>query len=121
MSHESGAGTGRSRAASDHIRRPRRSRCRRLPVRLACARRCAPAHSDIDIAILPHGELPCGFFAGLADRIEESTIPYDVDLVDLREVGPSFREEVLRTGIKWRERLMPVLPVRSTFGCHGRV
>lgn len=59
--------------------------------------------SDIDIAILPHGDLPLGFFADLADRIEESTIPYDVDLVDLREVGPSFREEVFRTGIKWRD------------------
>ncbi|HJU14954.1 MAG TPA: nucleotidyltransferase domain-containing protein [Stellaceae bacterium] len=59
--------------------------------------------SDIDIAILPHGELPRGFFTDLADRIEESTIPYDVDLVDLREVAPSFREEVLRTGIKWHD------------------
>lgn len=59
--------------------------------------------SDIDIAILPHGELPCSFFADLADRIEESTIPYDVDLVDLRQAAPSFREEVVRTGIKWRD------------------
>jgi predicted nucleotidyltransferase len=59
--------------------------------------------SDIDIAILPRDELPGSFFAELADTIEESTIPYDVDLVDLREVGPAFREEVLRTGIKWRD------------------
>ena len=59
--------------------------------------------SDIDIAILPRDELPYAFFADLADTIEESTIPYDVDLVDLREVDPAFREEVLRTGIKWRD------------------
>jgi predicted nucleotidyltransferase len=59
--------------------------------------------SDIDIAILPRGKLPSGFFASLADVIEESTIPYDVDLVDLREVAPSFRQQVLRTGIKWRD------------------
>jgi predicted nucleotidyltransferase len=59
--------------------------------------------SDIDIAILPRGKLPSGFFAGLAEAIEESTIPYEVDLVDLREVAPSFREEVLRSGVKWRD------------------
>jgi hypothetical protein len=47
--------------------------------------------------------LPSGFFASLAEAIEESTIPSEVDLVDLREVAPSFRQEVLRTGIKWRD------------------
>jgi uncharacterized protein len=58
--------------------------------------------SDIDVAILPREDLPPAFFARLADTIEESTIPYEVDLVDLREVSPAFREEVIRTGIKWR-------------------
>jgi uncharacterized protein len=59
--------------------------------------------SDIDIAILPRTELPRGFFSELADTIDESTIPYDVDLIDLRDVGPDFREAVLRTGIRWRD------------------
>jgi predicted nucleotidyltransferase len=58
--------------------------------------------SDIDVAILPREDLPPAFFAELADTIEESMIPYEVDLVDLREVSPAFREEVIRTGIKWR-------------------
>ena len=53
--------------------------------------------------VLPRDDLPGSFFTELADTIEESTIPYDVDLVDLREVGSAFREEVLRTGIKWRD------------------
>ena|SRR5436190_10605869 len=59
--------------------------------------------SDIDIAILPKDELPSVFFAKLADIIEESTIPYEVDLVDLREVSPVLRDKVFRTGIKWRD------------------
>src|SRR5260370_42517599 len=59
--------------------------------------------SDIDIAILPRDDLPYAFFADLADKIEESTIPYEVDVVDLREVDPAFRLEVLRSGIKWRD------------------
>ena len=36
------------------------------------------------IAILARDDLPPAFFAELQDEIEESTIPYDVDLVDLR-------------------------------------
>ena len=59
--------------------------------------------SDIDIAILPREELPHALFANLIERIEESTIPYDVDVVDLRRTAPAFREKVIRTGIKWRE------------------
>jgi predicted nucleotidyltransferase len=58
--------------------------------------------SDIDVAILPGEDLPPAFFAELADTIEESTIPYEVDLIDLRGVSPAFREEVIRSGIKWR-------------------
>ncbi|HZT87817.1 MAG TPA: nucleotidyltransferase domain-containing protein [Stellaceae bacterium] len=59
--------------------------------------------SDIDVAIQPREQLPPAFFANLAETIWESTIPYEVDLVDLREVGPAFREAVLRTGVKWRD------------------
>lgn len=59
--------------------------------------------SDIDVAILARSDLPPAFFAELADEIEESTIPYDVDLVDLRRVDPAFREHVQRSGIKWRD------------------
>ena len=59
--------------------------------------------SDIDVGILPRDELPPAFFALLADDIEESTIPYDVDLVDLRTVDPVFLEKVIHTGVKWRD------------------
>lgn len=69
----------------------------------SCARGEALQHSDIDIAILPRGEFPSTFFAVLAADIEESTIPYDVDLVDLRHADPALIEEVRREGIKWRE------------------
>ncbi len=69
----------------------------------SCARGEARQHSDIDIAILPHDQLPSGFFAELAADFEESTIPYDVDLVDLRAADPALAEEVRREGIKWRD------------------
>ena len=59
-------------------------------------------HSDIDIAILPHDELPAGFFSDLAESVEESSIPYDVDVVDLRSAAPTLIDEVRHEGAKWK-------------------
>jgi predicted nucleotidyltransferase len=68
----------------------------------SCARGEARQHSDIDIAILPRDNLPSGFFAELAADLEESPIPYDVDLVDLRCADAALVDEVRREGVKWR-------------------
>lgn len=69
----------------------------------SCARGAVRRHSDIDIAILPRDHLPIGFFGALEAKIEESTIPYDVDLVDLRHADPTLIDEVRREGVKWRD------------------
>jgi uncharacterized protein len=69
----------------------------------SCARGDARQHSDIDVAILPRDDLPSGFFAELAADFEESTLPYDVDLVDLRRADAALAEEVHREGVKWRD------------------
>ena len=69
----------------------------------SCARGAPRQHSDVDVAILPRDELPLGLFAGLEADIEESTIPYDVDLVDLRRADPALIAEVRREGVKWRD------------------
>ena len=70
----------------------------------SCARGEARQHSDIDIdiAILPKDNLPSGFFAELAADFEESPIPYDVDLVDLRQADAALVDEVRREGVKWQ-------------------
>ena len=69
----------------------------------SCARDDVLQHSDIDIAILPRDQLPFGFFGELQADIEESTIPYDVDLVDLSRADPALLDEVRREGIPWRK------------------
>jgi uncharacterized protein len=69
----------------------------------SCARGDVRQHSDIDVAILPSDELPVGFFGELQADIEESTIPYDVDLVDLRHADPALVAEIRREGVKWRD------------------
>jgi predicted nucleotidyltransferase len=69
----------------------------------SCARGEVMQHSDIDIAVLPRTDLPPEFFSTLAEQIEESSIPYDVDLVDLRRAAPTLVEEVRAEGVKWRD------------------
>jgi predicted nucleotidyltransferase len=68
----------------------------------SCARDEVMQHSDIDIAVLPRDELPSGLLTNLAAEIEESFIPYNVDLVDMRHAASSLVEEVRREGLKWR-------------------
>ena len=57
--------------------------------------------SDIDVAIETPAPLPAGVLAGLREALEESTIPYRVEVVDLADAGPAFRERVRREGIAW--------------------
>lgn len=61
----------------------------------------APVTSDIDVAILPLRRLPSGVLAALREALEESTVPQTVDLVDLSEADPAFRERVLAEGVEW--------------------
>ena len=61
----------------------------------------ATSHSDIDIAVEPHRPLPAGMLANLRDRLEESHIPYRVEVVDLSKTDLYFRERVLKEGIRW--------------------
>jgi predicted nucleotidyltransferase len=68
----------------------------------SCGRGEPRQHSDVDIGILPRDDLPSGFFAELEADIEESTIPYDVDLVDLRGADGALVDEVRCEGVKWR-------------------
>jgi uncharacterized protein len=51
---------------------------------------------------LPRDELHSAFFSDLAESVEESSIPYDVDTVDLRSAAPTLIDEVRREGVKWK-------------------
>jgi hypothetical protein len=68
----------------------------------SCARGDVRHMSDIDVGILPRDELPAGFFAKLDEVIEESTIPYNVDIVDLRKVDPVWLDAIQHEGVQWR-------------------
>jgi uncharacterized protein len=66
------------------------------------ARGDATAGSDIDVAIEPHSSLPHGLLAELREGLEESRVPYRVDVVDMRDAAPALRRRILEEGIRWR-------------------
>ena len=65
------------------------------------ARGDAARASDIDIAILPDTALEPGTLARIRDALEESTIPYEVDVIDLSSIDEPFRRRVLAEAIAW--------------------
>ncbi len=65
------------------------------------ARGDAGRASDIDIAVLPEAPLEPGTLARIRDALEESTIPYEVEVVDLSRVDAVFRRKVLAEAIAW--------------------
>ena len=59
------------------------------------------AGSDCDVGIEPLGEFPAGLLASLRERLEESTIPFPVDVVDLSATSAAFYEQVKKDGKVW--------------------
>ena len=57
--------------------------------------------SDVDVAVLPGSPLPEGLLSDIREALEESHIPYDVDVVDLSCADPSFRDRVMREAVRW--------------------
>jgi len=65
------------------------------------ARGDAARASDIDIAILPEAPLESGTLSRIRDALDESTIPYEVEVIDLSSVDETFRRRVLAEAIAW--------------------
>lgn len=59
--------------------------------------------SDIDVAIAPQATLPRGLLAQLRERLEESHVPYRVDVIDLSRTSPEFRQRVFTEGVLWND------------------
>ncbi len=47
--------------------------------------------------------LPTGLLSEIREELEESHIPYPVDLVDLSKKDPGFVEHVISKGILWND------------------
>lgn len=65
------------------------------------ARGEATSVSDIDIALDSEAPIPPGMLARLRERLEDSHVPYRVDVVDLTRADPAFRQRVRDEGVRW--------------------
>ncbi|MFQ6017240.1 MAG: nucleotidyltransferase family protein [Kiloniellaceae bacterium] len=76
-----------------------------VKVYLFGSRASGPARrtSDVDVAVDPHEPLPPRVLADLREALEESTIPYFVDVVDLSTVDADFRRHVLSEAVPWKD------------------
>ena len=59
--------------------------------------------SDVDVAV----EYPIGVSGALKigelrERLEESTIPYRVDVVDMQQASEALVQEIRKDGIRWK-------------------
>lgn len=65
------------------------------------ARNSARNSSDIDIAIEHEGAVTAEILAALRDALEDSTVPYNIDVVDLKSADPVLVAAVKEEGIPW--------------------
>ena len=59
--------------------------------------------SDIDIALEHRGDVTPYLVAKIRDLLEESSIPFNVDVVDLTQAGEGLIKNVKREGLLWRD------------------
>ncbi|QGU00465.1 hypothetical protein SYNTR_1871 [Candidatus Syntrophocurvum alkaliphilum] len=59
--------------------------------------------SDIDIGIICHELLEEGFIAGIIEELEQTDIPYRIELVDLTEMNEDKRNAFLKGAVKWKD------------------
>jgi len=57
--------------------------------------------SDCDVGLDFKGEIPPGVLSAVREELEESHVPYRVELVDLSETSPDFTKKVREEGIPW--------------------
>jgi len=58
--------------------------------------------SDIDIALeAKRGPVQDKLLVAISELLEDSNIPYTVDVVDLAHVSEKLRDRVYKEGIKW--------------------
>ena len=63
----------------------------------------ATRSSDIDVAVVYERPVPPWVLSEIREKLEESSVLYLVDLVDLSNAAGPFREKVQAEGILWND------------------
>ncbi len=65
------------------------------------ARGDASAESDFDIALDNQSKIDEEIVSLIKEDLEESTIPFTVDIVDLQHISQTLKNEILKDGKLW--------------------
>ena len=57
--------------------------------------------SDFDVGVLGPNEIPAGKLSLIEEELENSDVPYKVDVVDFYRVRPEFKKVALRHAKLW--------------------
>lgn len=60
-------------------------------------------YSDVDVGVIPYGKFDKSKITKLNEMIENSTIPYKVEIVNFNEVSKEFKKEVLKDALIWKD------------------
>ena len=61
------------------------------------------SRADADIGLLAEEKLPEKLFHEIRNAIDESIVPWRVDIVDFTRVDPSFKQKALKDIIIWNK------------------
>jgi uncharacterized protein len=67
------------------------------------ARETSTQGSDIDLAIDCGATAPQRLMSQIREDIEESNIPYFVDVVDFCEASDTFKEQIIKDMVVWKD------------------
>ena len=67
------------------------------------ARKDNTHYSDVDLGFIPYGRFDRYKITRLNEMIENSTIPYKVEIINLGEVSEDFKKEVLKDAVIWKD------------------
>ena len=59
--------------------------------------------ADADIGLLADDKLPANLYHQIRNAIDESILPWKVDIVDFTRVDPAFKEDVLKDIVIWNK------------------
>lgn len=61
------------------------------------------AQSDIDIAIDNQKKIDFFVLSSIKEAIEESSIPFRVDVVDLQSASRDLKSQIIKEGVVWKQ------------------
>lgn len=67
------------------------------------ARKEHKKYSDVDIGLIPARGIDEKVITLLKEKIENSNIPYKVDIININEVTEDFRKQILKDAVTWSD------------------